>query len=477
MPRPAPTTSSADPAAWPATELRRAYATGRLSPVQVHEAVQARIARFEPTINALATHDPEASTADARSAEARWARGEPLGPLDGIPVTVKENLGQAGLPMRLGCAGATPTVPERDAPVVERLRESGAVLVGTTTMPDYGMLSSGVSSLHGITRSPLDPALTPGGSSAGAGAAAAAAYGPIHVGTDIGGSIRLPGTWLGLVAHKPSFGRVPLDSPYLGRVAGPLTRTGADAALAMSVLSGADIRDWSALPPAEFDWTAGVLDDAVAGLRVGLWLDAGVGMPCDPAIAAVVEAAAGAFEGGGAHVEPVGPWLAPEWLAAQDLFWRVRSWSDLSALPPESRESRGQVLPYIRRWAQGGASASGVEVLQAYQAIMAMRAATVAATAAYDLVLSPVAPMAAAPAEWPMPWGDDADLVMPHIGFTLPFSMSGQPSCSVNAGHLPDGRTVGVQITGRRFDDLGVLRAVQWFELARNAAAQPDWAG
>lgn len=466
--------ASADPATAPATQLRRAYATGQLSPVQVHEAVQARIARFEPTIHALATHEPELSAELARAAERRWRRGAPLGPLDGIPVTVKENLGQAGVPMRFGCAGVAPTVPVRDAPVVERLRESGAVLLGTTTMPDYGMLSSGVSSLHGITRSPLDPAVSPGGSSAGAGAAAAAAYGPIHVGTDIGGSIRLPGTWLGVVAHKPSFGRVPLDSPYLGRVAGPLTRTGADAALAMSVLSGSDIRDWSALPESEFDWTAEVPEEAVAGLRVGLWLDAGVGMPCDPAIAAVTEAAARVFERGGAHVEPIGPWLLPEWLVAVDLFWRVRSWNDLSALAPQSLE---RVLPYLRRWAQGGAGATGVEVLRAYQSVMAMRAATVAATAAYDLVLSPVAPMAAAPAEWPMPWGQDADLVMPHIGYTVPFSMSGQPACSVNAGHLPDGRTVGVQLAGRRFDDLGVLRAVQWFEQARPVAGRPGWPG
>src|SRR6185437_3664492 len=143
---------------------------------------------------------------------------------------------------------------ERSSRVVERLTEAGVVIVGSTVMPDWGMLSSGVSSLHGISRSPWDPALTTGGSSSGAGAAAAAGYAPLNVGTDIGGSIRLPGTWLGLAAFKPSSGRVPLDTPYLGRVAGPMTRTVEDAALMMSVLSRPDSRDWTALPPSDLPW-------------------------------------------------------------------------------------------------------------------------------------------------------------------------------------------------------------------------------
>ncbi|MFZ1285551.1 MAG: amidase family protein, partial [Candidatus Phosphoribacter sp.] len=267
--------TATDPGRWSATELAAAFATRALSPVEVLDAVEHRIDRFEPVINALSDRDVDGSARAARAAEERHRRGEALGPLDGIPVTVKANLARAGVAMRSGCAGATAVMPTRDAPLVERLREAGAVILGGTTMPDWGMLSSGVSSLHGITRSPLDPELTTGGSSAGAGAAAAAAYGPLHVGTDIGGSIRLPGTWLGLVAHKPSFGRVPLELPYLGRVAGPLTRTSADAALLMSVISRSDVRDWSALPPADLDWS--LAGATVAGLRVGLWLDAGAG--------------------------------------------------------------------------------------------------------------------------------------------------------------------------------------------------------
>ena len=245
------------PAALPATELLAAYAAGTMSPVDVVLDVADVVAEREPTLNALWVNDlatrPDALLEQARASERRWSAGQPVGALDGIPVTVKENLARAGVPMPSGNAGVTPVRPARSSPVVERVEEAGGIIVGSTVMPDWGMLSSGVSSLHGITRSPWDARLTTGGSSAGAGAAAAAGYGPLHVGTDIGGSIRLPGTWLGLTTLKPSAGRVPLDTPYLGRAAGPMTRTAADAALLLSVLSRPDPRDWTALPPERLD--------------------------------------------------------------------------------------------------------------------------------------------------------------------------------------------------------------------------------
>ena len=246
------------PAALSATALLSGYSDRSLSPVEALMDVAAVVADREPELNALWVDDlatrRELLIAAAHASERRWAAGAPRGELDGIPVTVKENLARAGVPMTSGCAGATPSVPIRSSPVVERLEEAGAIVIGSTVMPDWGMLSSGVSSLHGITRSPWDPALTTGGSSAGAGAAAAAGYGPLHVGTDIGGSIRLPGTWLGLTTLKPSAGRVPLDAPYLGRVAGPITRTAADAALLLSVISRPDPRDWTSLPALDCAW-------------------------------------------------------------------------------------------------------------------------------------------------------------------------------------------------------------------------------
>ena len=452
-----------------AVDMLAAYASHTLSPVEVHDAVQALIAEREPVLNAFYVRDASASRAAAAASATRWARREPLGPVDGVPVTLKENIARKGVPMPGGTAGSEALPAVADAPITARVEESGAVVLGSTTMPDWGMLSSGVSSLHGITRSPWNPEWTTGGSSAGAGAAAAAGFGPLHVGTDIGGSVRLPGTWLGLVAHKPSFGRIPLDVPYLGRCAGPLTRTVRDAALLMQVLSRPDVRDWSSLPPADIDWSD--LDGDVRGLRVAVHVDAGAGMPMDPVVAEAVQAAAATFASAGAVVEQIGPFMTATMLEDLDLFWRVRSWSSFAALSPQRQ---GDILPFIVQWCSGGAKVSGARTIAAYHSIMELRAVTVAATAAYDLVLSHVAPTVAFPAEWPMPFGNEDD-GMAHIGFTAPYSMSGQPACSINCGFTDDGRTIGLQIAGRRFDDLGVLRAAAWYEQARPAAAKPVW--
>jgi aspartyl-tRNA(Asn)/glutamyl-tRNA(Gln) amidotransferase subunit A len=452
-----------------AVDMVAAYASHTLSPVEVHDAVQEIIAEREPVINAFYVSDATAARAAATASAARWARDEPLGPIDGVPMTLKENIARKGVPMPAGTACSEALPAEADAAITARVKESGAVVLGSTTMPDWGMLSSGVSSLHGITRSPWNPAWTTGGSSAGAGAAAAAGYGPLHVGTDIGGSVRLPGTWLGLVAHKPSYGRIPLDAPYFGRCAGPMTRTVRDAALLMQVLSQPDVRDWSSLPQADIDWSE--LDLDVRGLRVAVHVDAGCGMPVDPVVAEAVEAAAQVFASAGAVVEQITPFMTPTMLEDLDLFWRVRSWNDFAALSPQRQ---GDVLPFIANWCAGGAEVSGARTIACYQSTMKLGAATVAATAAYDLVLSPVAPTVAFPAEWPMPYGNE-DAGMAHIGFCAPYSMSGQPACSINCGFTDDHKTIGVQIAGRRFDDLGVLRAAAWYEKARPGTATPVW--
>ena len=456
-------------ATMPAVEMTEAFRARELSPVEVHDAVQVVIEAREPVLNALWVKDAEESRKAAMASEARWAAGEPLGPIDGVPVTLKENVARKGVPMPSGTAGAEPAVPERDAPVTARVLESGGVVLGSTVMPDWGMLSSGVSSLHGISRSPWNPGWTTGGSSSGAGAAAAGGYGPLHVGTDIGGSIRLPGTWLGLATLKPSYGRVPLDSPYLGRAAGPMTRTVADAALFMGVLSRPDVRDWSCLPPEQLDWSAPAMDPRSA--RVGLHLDAGCGATADPEILSAVRRVAALFAQAGAAVEPVEPFMEQELLDDLDLFWRVRSWNDYNALPVEGKR---KVHPYIVEWCHGGADVSGTKVLQCYQQIMQIQARTVTATSPYDLVLSPVAPVAAFPAEQPMPFTEPGH-GMWHIGFTAPYNMSGQPAATVNCGFTQDGRPIGVQISGRRFDDLGVTRAAAWYEQNRPSAAAPRW--
>src|SRR4249919_866273 len=231
-----------------ATELVALYGRRELSPVEATEAVLARIAAWEPHLKATYALDPEAALAAARASEARWRKGEPLGPIDGVPSTIKENIATRGTPVPVGTAASLLVPATSDAPPAARMRESGAVILGKTTMPDYGMLSSGLSSFHALARNPWELSKGPGGSSAGAGAAVAAGYGPLHVGTDIGGSLRLPAAWCGIFTLKPSLGRIPIDPPYAGRCAGPMTRTVGDAALLMQTLAQSDARDSMSLP-------------------------------------------------------------------------------------------------------------------------------------------------------------------------------------------------------------------------------------
>ncbi|MDJ0349257.1 amidase [Cryobacterium sp. PH29-G1] len=457
----------------PATELVQRYSSGDLSPVEVTAAVLDRAERLQPDLNCFWGIDRAGALDAAAASEKRWAAGKPLGTIDGVPTSIKENVAVRGFSQPSGTAAKFDApIATTDGPSAARIRESGGVLFGVTVMPDYGMLSSGVSSLHGITRSPWNPKWTVGGSSAGAGAAAAAGIGPLHLGSDIGGSLRLPATWLGLVTLKPSFGRIPVDPPYMGRVAGPLTRTVDDAALLMGVLARPDLRDYSSLGEQNVDWTD--VRDAgggVAGLRVGFHLAGGAGMATDPEVAASVLQAVQLFAAAGAIVEEIAPVMTEKYLADLDLFLRVRSLADYEVLEPARQ---AMVLDFIREWVLGGAGTTGTEVVRCYQSIQDLRGATVAATAPYDLVLSPVAAVAAFPAEWPMPT-NDAATSLDHIAFTAPYNFSEQPASSVNCGFTADGRPIGLHIAGRRFEDLAVLRATRWYETARPAASVPVW--
>lgn len=441
-----------------ASELAQAYRLKRASPVEAVCEVLLHIAAWEPSLHATYALDAEGALAQARQSEQRWQRGEPLGALDGVPTTIKENIATRGVPVPLGTA-ATALIPAgSDAPPAARLREAGAVILGKTTMPDLGMLSSGLSSFHPLTRNPWRLDRNPGGSSAGAAAAAAAGYGPLHLGTDIGGSVRLPAGWCGVFALKPSHGRVPIGVPYPARVAGPMTRSVTDAALMMAALSRPDARDHMSLPAADIDWMQ--LDRDLRGLRIGLLLDAGWGLDPEAEVTAAVVAAARAFESAGASVETLSPFATREMATGIDRFWRMRAWVDLQAF---DTEQRGRVLPFITEWAQGGADLSGAEVMRSYHQTLSMRAATVAATAPFDYLLSPVAPMAAFAAGLPCPT-NDASRPFEHIAYTLAFSMSEQPAASINAGYSREGLPIGLQIVGRRFDDLGVLQLARAWE-------------
>ena len=258
-----------------AADLIAGFRAKQFSPSEVLDDVLEHVAVWEPRIKALYAFDPEGARATAKASTERWQKGEPTGPLDGVPATIKDNIATKGVPVPLGTATSRLVPALVDAPPAARLREAGAVIFSKTTMPDFGMLSSGLSSFHPLTRNPWDLSKNPGGSSSGAGAAGAAGYGPLHLGSDIGGSVRLPACWCGLVALKPSLGRIPIDPPYVGRVAGPMTRTVDDAALMMSVLAKPDRRDGMSLPPDNINWKA--LDKSPRKLRIGLMLDLGVG--------------------------------------------------------------------------------------------------------------------------------------------------------------------------------------------------------
>jgi len=453
-----------------ASELLAGYRSRQISPVDALLDVLSHVARWEPHLQATYLLRPEAALAQARQSEARWLRGAPCGPLDGVPVTLKDNIATQGDPTPLGTA-ALPLVPAAaDAPPAARLREAGAVLLAKTTMPDYGMLSSGLSSFHPLARNPWDLSKGPGGSSAGAGAAAAAGYGPLHVGTDIGGSLRLPASWCGIFTLKPSLGRIPIDPPYTGRAAGPMTRGVEDAALMMQVLSQPDARDSMSLPAQPIDWLRlAPGTQRLRGLRLGLLLDAGCGLATDPEVRAAVQAAAQRLADAGAIVEPMEPFLTRAMLDGMDHFWRMRSHMDMRAL---TVEQRGKVLPYIRAWADSAATLSAAQVYEASQQFHATRVATVRACAGYDYVLSPVAPITAFAAELPSPT-DDPLRPLEHIAFTVPFNMSEQPAASVNCGYSASGLPIGLQIAGQRFDDLGVLQLAHAFEQLRGA--QRPW--
>ncbi len=455
---------------WSAAALVAAYRCRALSPVEVARSALQQIERWEPHLCASYLLRPEQTLESARASEMRWLNKQPLSAVDGVPLTLKDNIATQGDPMPLGTRATDGALALSDAPPAARLREAGTVLLCKTTMPDYGMLSSGVSSFHALARNPWDLRKTPGGSSAGAAAAAAAGYGPLHVGTDIGGSLRLPASWCGIYSLKPSLGRIPIDPPFTGRAAGPMTRCVGDAALMMQAMCWPDARDSMSLPFAAIDWDNWDTPlHQLQGVRIGLLLDAGCGLPVDAEVQSAVLRAAQLLEDAGAIVTPMQPFLTRQMLDGMDHAWRMRSHLDLAALPEARRAS---VLPYIRAWADSAADMSGPAVFQAMAQFHATRVATVAACNAFDYVISPTAPVLAFDAELPSPTNDPLR-PLEHIAFTVPFNMSEQPAASINCGYSHAGLPIGLQIAGRRFDDLGVLQLSRAFEILRGA--QRPW--
>jgi aspartyl-tRNA(Asn)/glutamyl-tRNA(Gln) amidotransferase subunit A len=454
-----------------AAQLAELYRGGALSPVAAAEALLTRIEAWEPKINAMYRVLRPSALEQAKASEARWRAGRPLSAIDGVPVTIKENIATEGVPSPIGTRANEDAPPApADAPPAARLREAGCVILGKTTMPDYGMLSSGLSSLHGVTRNPWRLERNTSGSSAGAGAAAAAGYAPLHLGTDIGGSVRLPATHCGIFALKPSLGRVPIHPPYMGRVTGPMTRSVADAALLMNAITRPDARDFMSLPPQEVDYASALEGLELKKLKIGFLPDMRAGLPLHAEVRAAAAAAARALEAAGCVVEEMRSFLTPEMLDGMGRFFEARSCHDFVQLPPAKQ---AKVLPFIAEWCTWRARGfSGDDVIQAYGQVMAMREAAVAACQRYDFVVSPVSPILPYAAESAAP-GDDPHDALPHIAFTVPYNMSEQPAASLNWSASADGMPIGVQLIGRRFDDLGVLRLARALEGLR--PAQRPW--
>ena len=440
-----------------AEDLIGHYRSHRLSPVDVMTAVLRRVDAVNPAINAVCFLDADLALSAARASEERWCRGQPMGLLDGVPVTLKEHIRASGT---LSFYGSNANNPERladtvDAPVTARLKEAGAIIFGKTTMPDFGLIASGISSRFGVTRNPWDLTRNTGGSSSGAAAALAAGLGPLAVGTDGGGSIRIPASFCGVFGLKPSYGRVPRYDPGPWVVTGPMTRCVTDAALMLNVISRPDPDDFAALPYDARDYREG-LDDGVRGARIGVLEDIGCGLKPDPQVHDVLMRAARFFVDLGALVAPIPPLFAENPEPDFDRGLHIQTFLLFSKMTPAEQDA---MLPVLADWCRRANAGTKQDLMRSLVNIGPIRRATLAPFAAHDFVLAPVMAMPPYAAELPWPPGGTA-----HNPFCFPFKMSEQPAASINGGFNPDGLPIGLQIIGRRFDDHGVLRVARAFE-------------
>jgi aspartyl-tRNA(Asn)/glutamyl-tRNA(Gln) amidotransferase subunit A len=451
-----------DLADWTATELAAAYTRGAASPVEATRAVLDRIADRDTALNAFCLVDGEAAIEQASRSEARWQAGTPAGPLDGVPVSIKDLFLTRGWPTLRGSRTIDPDQEwDEDAPAVARLRESGAVLIGKTTTPELGWKGVTDGPLTGVTRNPWDPSRTSGGSSGGAAAAVAAGMGPLATGTDGGGSIRIPAGFCGIVGFKPTYGRVPLypASPF-GTLAhaGPMARSVEDAALMLDVLSQPDPRDWSALDPPTASFRDR-LDGGVGGLRIAFSPDLDH-VDVDPEIAERVRAAVEVLAGLGATVEEVTPGF-PDPVRAYHVLWFSGAAKSLERLSPAQWE---QVDPGLAEVAEEGRTMSALDYLDAVAERMALGSRMGRFHTRFDLLVTPTLPIPAftagreVPTSWPSPrWTS-------WTPFSYPFNLTQQPAVSVPCGVTGGGLPVGLQIVGPRHADARVLAAAKAYQ-------------
>jgi aspartyl-tRNA(Asn)/glutamyl-tRNA(Gln) amidotransferase subunit A len=453
-----------DPAMLSASELVHLFRRRELSPVEVARGCLDRIERWNDSVGAFCLVDAEGALEAARASEARWGRGQPCGPVDGVPATIKDLVLTRGWTLRRGShttEGHPPTA--EDAPATARLREAGAVLLGSTTTPEFGWKAVTDNPLGHLARNPWNLERTPGGSSGGAAVATALGMGALHVGTDGGGSIRIPAGFCGIVGLKPSFGRVPAWplSPF-GTVAhlGPMTRTVEDAALMLTVMSRPDLRDWHALPDDGRDYRIG-LEGGIAGLRVAVSATLGF-VELDPEVAGIFAAAIAVLADLGARIEAVDPPVGQ----AGSIF--ARTWFPAAARLIEklTPEARVRLDPGLAAMAEQGARFSRAEIQDAMLERGELGVAMQRFLGEYDLLVTPTTALPAFAAGVEHPDAERSERWSDWAGYSYPFNLTQQPAISVPAGFTGDGLPVGLQLVARKYADALVLRAARAFEAA-----------
>jgi aspartyl-tRNA(Asn)/glutamyl-tRNA(Gln) amidotransferase subunit A len=449
-----------------AVEMAAAIRTKNVSPVEVVDAVLKRIEAENPVLNAYCTVTFDAAREAARSAEAALMRGELCGPLHGVPFSIKDVIFTKGVRTTFGSNIYANHVPSEDAPLVERLRAAGGIFLGKTNTPEFGWKAVTDNLLFGVTHNPWRLDRTPGGSSGGAGAAVAAGLGPLAVGTDGGGSIRIPSSCCGIYGLKPSHGRIPTyPMSAVGTLAhpGPMTRTVRDAALMLNALKGPDERDRLSLPDDGVDYV-GILDSGIRGMRIGWSPTLGYAI-VDPEVRALTESAAKVFEDLGCSVEEAHPWQEDP-----EPIYQTLSWSGLGArLHALLPEWRSKMDPGFTEALDIGMALSASQVVHASMKREEFWLRVRRYFERFDLLLTPtiaVAPFAVG-VNYPKEIANHPASRRSWMRFTYPFNLTGQPAATVPCGWSAEGTPVGLQIVGRRYDDQCVLRASAAFELAR----------
>ncbi len=447
-----------------ATELLSLYRNKKLSPVEVLAETLRRLESYEAAINAFVLYDPDTAMAQARASEARWRRGEPLGVLDGVPVAIKDTLLTSGWPRLLGSRTIDPNQAwDEDAPVPARLRVAGAVFFGKTTTPEFGWKGVTDSPLTGVTRNPWDLERSPGGSSGGSAAAVLAGISPLAVGTDAGGSIRIPASFCGIFGLKPTFGRVAAYPPgAFGDVAhvGPMARTVEDAALMLDAIKGPDSRDWHSLPDDGVAYRDFVGRGSLKGKRVALSPSLGFADPTPP-VRAAVERASEVFRSLGAEVEAADPFAASPMPIFETLalggFWAL--------LRTQTPEAIAVMDPGLVEMCRRGEKVTQEQYVDAIGQRVALGQRLRQFFDRYDLLLSPTMPIPAAYAD---PRRDDRPNptnAWSWVTYTYVFNLTKNPSASIPCGFV-DGLPAGLMVTGPLYQDLGVLQACRLYEEA-----------